>query len=337
MRIAVLFALLFVFCIPAVASAQEIVLPTPSQSGGKPLFDAIKQRQSTRDIAETALDNQTLSDLLWVAYGFNRDGMRVVPSALNKQELDVYVFLKEGVYRYDARTNRLILQAAGDHRAKAGRQDYVATAPVNLVYVADRSQETGTGAYISCGCAVQNVYLACASKGLGCRVRTSIDKDVLHEVLKLDANREPLAGQTIGFRKDAPATPLPTPAAAVPAPPGLETLLAGNYLGYEGDDRIGLVVQPKVGDAFPVVFYEDGLPGRGHRPDDDDRYEGTARLVGERLEIELTKKIDDGRKEERVETALRRLTASVARSGEKITLSIPANRQWDAVRVEKVP
>lgn len=188
-------------CLGSAVFAQDVTLPDPQRSGGKPLFDTISRRQSYKDPATDAIDRQTLSDLLWAAYGFNREDKRVVPSALNKQELSLYVILKEGVYLYDAKTNKLLLKDKGDYRTDAGKQDYVYVAPVNLIYVVDKSKETGTGAYVSCGCAVQNVYLACASKGLGCAVRTSINKDDLHKRLKLARDQEPIAGQTIGKRK----------------------------------------------------------------------------------------------------------------------------------------
>jgi len=188
-------------CLAATILAQDISLPAPQRTGGKGVFDAINQRQSYKDPAETPVDLQSLSDLLWAAYGFNREDHRVVPSALNKQELFVYVILKEGAYLYDAKANKLILIAKGDHRQDAGKQDYVYVAPVNLIYVVDKSKETGTGAYISCGCAVQNVYLACASKELGCSVRTSIKKEELQKLLHLTDQQEPIAGQTIGHKK----------------------------------------------------------------------------------------------------------------------------------------
>ncbi|MDR0609051.1 MAG: nitroreductase family protein [Planctomycetaceae bacterium] len=181
--------------------AQDITLPSPQRSGGKPLLDAINERQSIKDPAGTPIDWQTLSDLLWAAYGFNREDRRVVPSPLNMQELSVYVVLKEGVYLYDAKNNKLIEKVKGDHRTVAGKQDYVYVAPVNLLYVVDKSKETGTGAYISCGCAAQDVYLVCASKGLACAVRTSIDKNAVSKLLKLDNQYEVIAGQTIGNKK----------------------------------------------------------------------------------------------------------------------------------------
>ncbi|MDR2441508.1 MAG: nitroreductase family protein [Planctomycetaceae bacterium] len=181
--------------------AQDIVLPAPQRSGGKPLFDAINERQSIRDLANTPLDLQTLSDLLWAAYGFNREDRRVVPSPLNQQELFVYVVLKEGVYLYDAKANKLLEKVKGDYRTVAGKQDYVYVAPVNFLYVVDKSKETGTGAYISCGCAAQDVYLVSASKGLACVVRTGVDKDAVSQLLKLNPQHEVIAGQTIGNKK----------------------------------------------------------------------------------------------------------------------------------------
>ena len=193
--------LTLLFCFAATVFAQDITLPAPQRTGGKPVFDAINERESYKDPAETPIDLQSLSDLLWAAYGFNREDRRVVPSAMNKQELFVYVILKEGAYLYDARANTLILKSKGDHRQDAGMQEYVYVAPVNLIYVVDQSKETGTGAYISCGCAAQNVYLACASKGLGCSVRTSIKKEELQKSLKLTDQQEPIAGQTIGHKK----------------------------------------------------------------------------------------------------------------------------------------
>ena len=194
---------LLLTCFSTPLFAQDVKLPTPNYSGGKAVIDAIKERQSVRELVENKpIDYQTLSDLLWCAYGFNREGMRVIPTALNRQELDVYVILEDGAYLYDAKTNRLILKTSGDHRTKAGKQDYVYTAPVNLIYVVDKSKDTGTGAYISSGCAVQNVYLACASQGLACRVRGSFDKDELHKLLKLEDHQEAITTQTVGYMRN---------------------------------------------------------------------------------------------------------------------------------------
>ncbi|MDR1290329.1 MAG: SagB/ThcOx family dehydrogenase [Planctomycetaceae bacterium] len=184
------------------AFAADIILPAPQKTGGKPVFDAINERQSLRSFDESALDNQTLSDLLWAGFGYNREGKRTAPSPLNLQETDIYVILKEGVYLYDAKNNKLLEKNAGDFRKDATvSQDYVKTAPVNFIFVVDKSKNSGNGAYYSIGAISENIYLVAASKGLGTVVRTSVNKDALKKSLKLNDNQEAVAGQTIGKKK----------------------------------------------------------------------------------------------------------------------------------------
>ena len=193
--------LLACFCLSCTAQAQDIQLPAPQKTGGKPLMDAINDRKSTREFSEKELDQQTLSNLLWVAYGFNRENMRVVPSANNKQEFAVYVILKTGAYLYDTNENKLILKEAGDFRVKAGKQEYVHTAPVNLIYVADLNKSSREMAGADCGFISQNVYLYCASEDLGTVVRGYFDKDELHTLLKLGEKEEVILTQTVGYKK----------------------------------------------------------------------------------------------------------------------------------------
>ncbi|MDR0391850.1 MAG: SagB/ThcOx family dehydrogenase [Planctomycetaceae bacterium] len=182
--------------------AADITLPPPQKTGGKPIFDTINERQSSRSFDESALDHQTLSDLLWAGFGYNRESKRTAPSPRDLQETDIYVILKEGVYLYDARNNKLLEKNTGDFRKDATvSQEYVANAPVNFIFVVDNSKGSGSIAYFSVGAISENIYLACASKGLGTVVRTSINKDVLKKTLKLSANQEAVAGQTIGKKK----------------------------------------------------------------------------------------------------------------------------------------
>ncbi|MDR1491608.1 MAG: SagB/ThcOx family dehydrogenase [Planctomycetaceae bacterium] len=192
-------AILFV---SACVTAQDVKLPTPQTTGGKPLFDAFRSRQSDRNISDANLDLQTISEVLWSAYGFNRNDKRVIPTANNKQEIEVYAVLKDGIYLYDAKNNALILKASGDHRKIAGAQPFVHIAPLNIIYVADFSKGTTLlQSSVACGAASQNVYLASASKGLGCVVRTTINSEELHKVLKLTADQQVLLGQTVGKTK----------------------------------------------------------------------------------------------------------------------------------------
>jgi nitroreductase len=162
-------------------------------------MEALSERRSTRDFSDKELNLQTLSDLLWAAYGFNREGMRVAPSANNKQEFTVYAVLKSGVYAYDAKENLLLLKVAGDLREKTGKQDYIKNAPLQLVFVADLNLTSRETAGTDCGFISQNVYLYCASAGLGTVVRGWFDGDEIKALFGLEDNQAPILTQTVGY------------------------------------------------------------------------------------------------------------------------------------------
>ena len=180
-------------------SAQDIVLPKPVTTGGMPLMEALSKRSSSREFSAADLDNQILSNMLWAAWGFNRSDKRTAPSANNKQELSLYVVLKSGAYFYDAKANKLVQKVTGDIRGKMGNQDFVATAPVNIVFVEDKSKK-GAGATDS-GYISQNIYLFCASENLATVVRGWFDANVVKEALKLGENMQPILTQTVGKKK----------------------------------------------------------------------------------------------------------------------------------------
>lgn len=180
-------------------AAQDIKLPAPQKTGGKPLMEAINLRKSGRTFVDKDLDAQTLSNLMWVAYGFNRENMRVVPSANNRQEFEVYVTLKSGVYQYDAKAHKLILKVVGDHRKIAGKQDFVGVAPLNFIYVADLDKADSNIARVDCGFIAQNVYLYCASAGLSVVVRGLFDQNEIRSLLTLGDKREVILCQTVGY------------------------------------------------------------------------------------------------------------------------------------------
>ncbi|GHT02397.1 hypothetical protein FACS189440_14540 [Bacteroidia bacterium] len=193
------FTIMASFCI--FCTAQDITLPQPQKTGGKPLMEALSHRQTTREYSDRELDNQTLSDLLWAAYGFNREDKRTAPSANDKQEFILYAVLKSGVYVYDAKENTLIQKVKGDFRAATGKQDFVTVAPLNLVYVADLTKNDAGGASANVGFISQNVYLYCASAGLGTVVRGWYDKEEVKTALQLSATEEPVLIQTVGYKK----------------------------------------------------------------------------------------------------------------------------------------
>ncbi|MGO9227716.1 MAG: nitroreductase family protein [Bryobacteraceae bacterium] len=192
-------------------SAQEmklVGLPTPQTSGGKPLFQALKERKSVRDFSPDRLSQQTLSNLLWAAWGINRDdGRRTAPSASNHQEIDVYVITAEGASVYDAKAIALKPVVRTDIRKLAGTQSFVADAPVNLVYVADTTKLGGDDAvklgyaFADTGFIAQNVYLFCASEGLGAVVRASVDRAALGKALNLRAEQRITLAQSVGYAK----------------------------------------------------------------------------------------------------------------------------------------
>jgi len=193
---------------PAAQELAPVTLPPPRTDGGMPLMTALKRRASSRAFAPDPLPLQTLSDLLWAAWGINRpqEGKRTAPSARNFQEIDVVVVNATGAYLYDAKANALAPMAAGDLRAITGVQDFVKEAPVNLLLVADTSRIQGAqGApamsYADAGFIAQNVYLFCASEGLAVVVRASFDAPALAKALKLTDKQTVLLAQTIGYPK----------------------------------------------------------------------------------------------------------------------------------------
>ena len=165
--------LLCITWLPFTVLAQEpqpVQLPEPRTDGGRPLMQVLKERKSVRTFSSRELSDQILSDLLWAAFGVNRpDGKRTAPSAMNRQEIEIYVVTAKGTWLYDAKAQSLKPVAAGDLRSLAGTQEWVKDAPLNLVYVADTARMDGdndkaktlySGA--DTGFIAQNVYLYCA-------------------------------------------------------------------------------------------------------------------------------------------------------------------------------
>ena len=186
----------------ASAAGQQapIQLPKPQITGGMPLMQALARRQTNRAFADKPLPLQTLSNLLWAAFGVNRPravkaGLgRTAPSAMNNQEVELDVVLATGVYAYEAEQNRLRPVVAGDMRGKVGTEAAVHAA-VTIVYVADAKLDY---AQVDSGFIGQNVYLFAASEGLNSWFFAIHTPDV-PGALKLTADRKPLWAQSVGF------------------------------------------------------------------------------------------------------------------------------------------
>ncbi len=181
-------------------SAQDIKLDNPNKSGGKPLMQALSERKSNREFQSKELPVSVLSDLLWAANGFNRPANRTAPTANDRQEIELYVTLKSGVYWYDAKNQLLKLIKSGDYRESTGSQDIVATAPLNVIFVVDMNKTSSREyAYTGCGFIAQNIYLFAASEGLGAVTRGWYDKDILAKLLNLSSHEEVLLTQSVGY------------------------------------------------------------------------------------------------------------------------------------------
>ena len=172
-------------------------------------MQVLKDRSSTRDFSPEKLPTQVLSNLLWAAFGVNRSdsGKRTAPSAMNWQEIDIYVATPDGLYVYDANRNQLNPVSRDDVRAQTGTQSFVKDAPLDLVYVANLAKTRGGTAerdmYVAAdaGFIAQNVYLFCASERLATVVRGSIDRPALSKVMRLDPDQRIILAQTVGYPK----------------------------------------------------------------------------------------------------------------------------------------
>jgi nitroreductase len=206
-RLAALLVLAALLWAAPALSAQElkpIQLPKPEISAGVPLMQALARRQTVRAFLDKPLPPQTLSNLLWAAFGVNRPravkpGLgRTAPSAMNKQEVELDVVLAQGVYVYDAEANLLRPVVAGDLRARMGASP-AGQAAVTLVYVAGASLDY---AQVDVGFIGQNVYLFAASEGLNAwfyALHGQQDATAVAAALKLPAEKRPLYAQSVGY------------------------------------------------------------------------------------------------------------------------------------------
>ncbi len=186
---------------------QSIQLPAPQMSGGMPVYEAMQKRATSREFVNQDLTPQQISNILWAAYGFNREGKRTVPSSQNSQEYTIYVFTSKNVYQWDETTNTLEHFRNGDQRAITGPQEFVKNASINLVFVADynkikgREEDKDVTAAVNCGFISQNVYLACVAEGLGSVVRGHVDREKLNQYMQLPEFKKIMYAQSVGVVK----------------------------------------------------------------------------------------------------------------------------------------
>jgi len=213
-----LFGVLAAVPMTNLGQAQELTtikLLEPNTERGLPVMKALSVRASAREWSDRKMELQDMSDLLWAANGINRpDKKRTASSAMNAQDVDIYVFVKAGAYLYDAAAHALVPVLAGDHIAEimmtrpgapSGPQSQP---PVQIVLVSDISRfrmgETAQKlewAALDTGIVSQNIALFCAATGLGTRPRASLAKDTIKELLKLSDTQYPMLNHPVGYIK----------------------------------------------------------------------------------------------------------------------------------------
>ncbi len=191
--------------------AQDVKrLPEPDKNVKMTLFQALQQRKSVREYSDKDIDDMKLSQLLWAAVGINRsDGRLTSPTAINAQDITVYVCRKDGAWLYVAKENALHRVSDKDLRqAIAANQKFAAVAPVSLVIVTDNAKFRGgstngpsiSGA-IDSGYVSQNIDLACEALGLATVPRATMDKETLKKELKLTDDQHAILNHPVGYKK----------------------------------------------------------------------------------------------------------------------------------------
>ena len=181
---------------------DTIKLLAPDTMGGKPLMQAISERKSDRQFDSRNLSLKHLSEILWVANGINRaNGKRTVPSAMAQYPIQTYAVLANGIYFYNPQKHQLEPVVKGDFRNLAGKQTFVDTAPLNLLYIAKarNANDNFQMAMMDSGYSGQNVYLYCASEGLKCVVRAGAKEVELLKTMNLGENYKFILAQTVGY------------------------------------------------------------------------------------------------------------------------------------------
>ena len=205
-----LFTVMAAMLCTSVSMAQNVQLPAPATMGGKGVVETLWNRQSGTEFSDKMLSQQDLSNLLFAAIGVNRkNGKLTSPTASNKQEIRIFVFTAEGVSEYLNVENGLNPVATGDHRGLiAGMQNWVKTAPVVLLIVADgqkfgRTDERAkTMMAVDAGIVSENINIFCAGTGLVTRPRASMDTEAIKSLLGLDDSQLPLLNNPVGYGKD---------------------------------------------------------------------------------------------------------------------------------------
>lgn len=212
MKRLIIASILLILTSSSIFAEDTIKLPKPDLQQKSTLMTALKDRQSKRNISSEELSLQNISNLLWAAFGVNRDdGRRTAPSAMDTQNISIYIAMNDGVYIYDAMNNSLektkIESKKINIKNEIGFQGFLSEAPVVLIYVADLSKSRGSEesriyyAAMNTGYISQNVYLYCSANNLATVAVGWVKKDSLRKILDLNESQKIMLTQPVGHSK----------------------------------------------------------------------------------------------------------------------------------------
>lgn len=181
---------------------MKLELPKPNLE--KNVLKLLNNRKTTREFSSEELDLQTISEVLWAAFGINRpDNRRTAPTARNMQEIELYTVTSKGIFLYSAEENSLTKIKEGDFRKETGTQDFIGIAPLEVVIVANFFKSEAPiekkfpYAYMNSGYVSENIYLYCAAENLATVARGSVDKENLSKIIGLESFQNIILVQTV--------------------------------------------------------------------------------------------------------------------------------------------
>lgn len=188
------------------------MIPLPRPDFHKPLKSvmvAFAERKSVREFDTTSFQLSDLSSLLWAANGVNRpaEKKRTAPSAMNAQDIDLYIFTAKEVFLYDAFSHSIVFIVKGDYRQMlAAGQDFVKKAPVVLLLVSNlerfprgTDEQKKQWAAMDAGLVAQNIALYCSAARLRTCPRAFMIVSQLKELLHLSPAQEPLLNLPVSY------------------------------------------------------------------------------------------------------------------------------------------
>jgi SagB-type dehydrogenase family enzyme len=210
---------------PVSPAVNEIALPAPHTTGRISVEQALATRRSIRQFASKDLTLEQIGQLAWAAQGITdpQTGHRTAPSAVAMYPLTIYLFTKDGVFRYLPQGHKLLQVFAEDKRGvlaatsafgpNSSGQPSVRNAPLVMVICANAGKMLRFAANaekwidIEAGHAGENVHLQAVAMGLGSVTVGGINPAEAIKVLGSPANEAVIYAIPIGYAAAAPAVP----------------------------------------------------------------------------------------------------------------------------------